>query len=96
MNTTQVVSVEPTTDMTTILVPERAAFAYSKIPFCSMESSARKQLSRTTMELSTIMPTPRTRPLVVIVFKEKPHAVIKIRDIKIDVGMELPTINDAL
>ena len=83
-------------DWTTILVPERAAFAYSRAPFFCEPSRARKQLSSTTMELSTIIPTPRTRPLMVITFKENPKRVMRIRVIRMEVGMELPTIREAL
>ena len=57
---------------------------------------ARKQLSSTTMELSTIIPTPRTRPLIVIIFNEYPKLVRRISDIRMEVGIELPTIRDAL
>ena len=57
---------------------------------------ARKQLSKTTMELSTIMPTPRTRALIVMTFKVKPTLVIRIMDTRMEVGIELPTIRDAL
>ena len=95
-NTTQVVTVEPTMDMTTMLVPARAALAKPRAPLSFSASVARKQLSSTTMELSTIMPTPSTRPLMVITFRENPQAVITIRDTRIEVGIELPTIIDAL
>ena len=96
INTTQVVRVDPRTDMATSPEPSRAAFAYSTKPFSSILSIARKQLSRTTIELSTIMPTPRTRALIVMTFKENPTRVIRIRDTRMEVGIELPTIRDAL
>ena len=95
INTTQVVSVPPTMDMTTMLVPSSAAFAYSINPFSLYSSVALKQLSSTTMELSTIMPTPRTRALIVMIFKENPALVSAIKASRMEVGMELPTISDA-
>ena len=42
------------------------------------------------------MPTPRTRALIVMTFKENPTRVIRIRDTRMEVGIELPTIRDAL
>ena len=96
INTTQVVTVEPKMEATTMLVPSRAAFAYPSAPLSCCLSMARKQLSSTTMELSTIMPTPRTRALIVMTFKVKPTLVIRIRDTRMEVGIELPTIRDAL
>ena len=42
------------------------------------------------------MPTPRTSPLMVMMFKVNPARVITIRDNRMEVGMELPTIRDAL
>ena len=56
---------------------------------------ARKQLSRTTIELSTIMPTPRVSALSVITFMVSPMAFMTIRDTRMETGMELPTIRDA-
>ena len=94
--TTQVVTVEPKMDCSTMFVPDREALAYPRRPLSSSVSMALKQLSSTTMELSTIMPTPSTRPLMVMIFREKPALVIRIRDTRMDVGMELPTIRDAL
>ena len=96
INTTQVVRVEPRTDMATRPVPSKDAFAYSTNPRPSILSMARKQLSKTTMELSTIMPTPSTSALMVMTFKVKPTLVIRIRDTRMEVGIELPTIRDAL
>ena len=95
INTTQVVMVDPIMDWITILVPSRDALAYSRAPFPPALSMALKQLSRTTMELSTIMPTPSTSPLMVIMFREKPICVMTIRDMRIEVGIELPTIREA-
>ena len=92
MNTTQVVAVEPMIDWTTIPLPLTAASAYSRKPTSSVE---RKQLSRTTIELSTIIPTPRTRALRVIMFKEKPAAHMPTRAARIEIGMEVPTIREA-
>ena len=83
-------------EATTMLVPSRAAFAYPSAPLSCCLSMALKQLSSTTMELSTIMPTPRTRPLMVMMFSVNPARVITIRDIRMEVGIELPTIRDAL
>ena len=42
------------------------------------------------------MPTPSTSALIVITFNENPAIVIAIKDIRIEVGIELPTIRDAL
>ena len=56
-NTTQVVSVEPTTDWYTTPVPFKAALENSLKPVSVV---ALKQLSSTTVELSTIIPTPNT------------------------------------
>ena len=94
--TTQVVTVDPRMDWSTMLVPDREALAYPSRPLSSSVSMALKQLSSTTMELSTIMPTPSTRPLMVMIFREKPALVIRISDTSMEVGMELPTIRDAL
>ena len=96
IKTTQVVMVDPIMEFPTIDVPSRAALLYPRIPLSSPSAVALKQLSSTTMELSTIIPTPRTRALIVMTFREKPAAVIAINAIRIDVGMELPTIRDAL
>ena len=60
-----------------------------------VSSVALKQLSSTTVELSTIIPTPSTRALRVITFRLKPISCINIRDARIDTGMELPTISEA-
>ena len=94
--TTQVVTVDPRMDWSTMLVPDREALAYPSRPLSSSVSMALKQLSSTTMELSTIMPTPSTRPLMVMIFREKPALVIRISDTSMEVGMELPTIREAL
>ena len=48
------------------------------------------------MELSTIMPTPSTRLDMVTTFKEKPMALIRIKAARMEIGMEVPTISDAL
>ena len=91
-NTTQVVSVEPITDWYTTPVPFRAALENSRNPVSSV---ALKQLSSTTVELSTIIPTPSTRALRVITLRLKPMSCISMRDDRMDTGMELPTIIDA-
>lgn len=57
---------------------------------------ALKQLSSTTIELSTIIPTPRVRALMVITLSENPIRSISINAARIDTGMELPTIREAL
>ena len=92
MNTTQVVTVPPMMDSRTAFVPSKAAFLASTKPppFVFL-----KQLSSTTMELSTIIPTPRTRLDRVMTFREKPMAFIRIRAARMDTGMEVPTIRDA-
>ena len=77
-------------------VPASADFAYPSSPLSSHASVALKQLSRTTMELSTIMPTPSTNALMVMTFRENPTLVISISESRMEVGMELPTIRDAL
>ena len=91
-NTTQVVSVEPTTDSYTRPVPSSAAFENALNPVSVV---ALKQLSSTTMELSTIIPTPNTRALRVITFIVKPTRFISTKDARMDTGMELPTISEA-
>ena len=91
-NTTQVVSVEPMTDWYTTPVPLSAAFENSLKPVSSV---ALKQLSSTTVELSTIIPTPNTRALRVMTFRLKPMSCMSIREARIDTGMELPTISEA-
>ena len=47
------------------------------------------------MELSTIMPTPRVRALMVMTFNVKPMRFIRISAASMDTGIELPTIRDA-
>ena len=42
------------------------------------------------------MPTPSTRLPSVMTFREKPMAPIKTRAARMDTGIEVPTINDAL
>ena len=73
-------------------LPSSAAWRNSANPLPLVE---RKQLSRTTMELSTIIPTPRTRPPRVSTFSEKPIVFIAMRAARIEIGMEVPTIRDA-
>ena len=48
------------------------------------------------MELSTIIPTPSTRDERVTTFKVKPIALIAINVARIEIGIEVPTIRDAL
>ena len=48
------------------------------------------------MELSTIIPTPSTKLDKVTTFKEKPITWIRIRAARIEIGIEVPTIRDAL
>ena len=91
-NTTQVVAVPPIMDCSTSPLPSRAASRYPTIPFPLVD---RKQLSSTTIELSTIIPTPSTKLLKVITFKVKPMACIRIRATRMEMGMEVPTIRDA-
>ena len=55
----------------------------------------RKQLSSTTIELSTIMPTPSTKLLRVITFRENPMALMEIRAARMEMGIDVPTIRDA-
>ena len=94
INTTQVVAVPPMMDSRTAAVPSIAAFLVSTKP--PPLSVKRKQLSRTTIELSTIIPTPRTRLDRVMTFNVKPMVFMRMRAAKIDTGMEVPTIRDAL
>jgi len=93
-NTTQVVAVPPSTDSHTRLVPSKASCIYSTNPPRRF-AVIRKQLSRTTIELSTIIPTPSVSALMVMVFKVKPIKLIKISADKMEIGMEVPTIRDA-
>ncbi len=70
INTTQVVTVEPKTEPPTVLMESMAA-SRRVLPLASVyRSIARKQASSTTVELSTIMPTPSTRADMVIMFME--------------------------
>ena len=87
------VTVLPIIDCSTMPLPSRAASRYPTMPFPLVE---RKQLSSTTMELSTIIPTPSTRLDKVTTFKEKPITWIRIRAARMEIGMEVPTIRDAL
>ena len=91
-NTTQVVAVEPMMDWSTTPLPFSAASWNLSKPLPSVE---RKQLSSTTIELSTIIPTPSTRLLSVITFREKPMTCIIISATRMDIGMDVPTIIDA-
>ena len=58
-------------------------------------SVARKQLSMTTMELSTIIPIAITRAPMVIIFRSNPRRYMITSVAKTERGMELPTIRDA-
>ena len=80
-------------DWITIPLPSRAALWNSLKPLPFVE---RKQLSRTTIELSTIMPTPRTRLPSVITFSEKPMTFIITSAARMEIGIDVPTIMDAL
>ena len=86
------VAVEPIIDWITMLLPSRAALWNSLKPFPFVE---RKQLSSTTIELSTIIPTPSTRLPKVITLSENPMTLIITRAARIDTGMDVPTIRDA-
>ena len=92
MNTTQVVTVPPMMDSRTAFVPSKAAFLASTKPppFVFL-----KQLSSTTMELSTIIPTPSTRDVSEITFKENPISDMAIKVSMIEIGIEVPTITEA-
>ena len=57
-----------------------------------IRSLERKQLSKTTMELSTIMPIAITRAPNVIIFRENPATAMTIIVTRSEIGMELPTI----
>ena len=92
INTTQVVIVPPMIDSRTIPLPSKAALEYSRKPTPFVE---RKQLSNTTMELSTIIPTPSTRELKVITFRENPAALMATSAVRMEIGMEVPTIREA-
>ncbi len=94
INTTQVVTVDAATEALTRFVPSSASFIYSTSP-PARSAVVRKQLSRTTMELSTIIPTPSVRALKVMMFIVIPMAFMAIRDTRIDTGIELPTISEA-
>ena len=97
MNTTHVVAVPPRTEAPTTLAPSRASFIYSTRPALFSDAAvALKQLSSTTIELSTIIPTPSVRALMVITLRENPIRSISINAARIETGMELPTIRDAL
>ena len=56
----------------------------------------RKHDSRMTMELSTIIPTPKTMDPSVITFREYPLAHIMTNAVRIEIGMEVATIREAL
>ena len=47
------------------------------------------------MELSTIMPTPSTREVREITFRENPIALMAISASTMEMGMDVPTITDA-
>ena len=69
-NTTQVVTVDPRTDSPTVFTASTAALRRVFTPTVTYLSIARKQASRTTIELSTIMPTPSTSADIVIMLRE--------------------------
>lgn len=83
------VAVPPRIEAIIILVPSRAASLKAVAVFQAF-SFALKQLSSTLIELSTIIPTPRTRlPRVIITFSEKPMALIRISAARMEIGMEV-------
>ena len=84
------VIIEPVIEFITIPVPSTAA---SK-KFLSLFDL--KQLSSTTMDASTIIPIPSTNEPMDIRFSEKPAARISVRATITDIGIELPTISEAL
>ena len=77
-------------EATTSVVPCSAASEKS-----GTRSLARKQLSITTLELSTIIPMAITRPPSVMIFRENPIIDMTITVINKEIGMEHPTIIDA-
>ncbi len=79
--------VEAIIEPTTPLAPCRDASLKSGI-----RSLERKQLSSTTMELSTIIPMAITSAPSVIIFREKPATAMTITVTSREIGMELPTI----
>ena len=89
------VAVPPRIEAIMILVPSKAA-SRKDVAVFPIFSFALKQLSSTLIELSTIIPTPRTRLPRVITFREKPMALIRINAARMEIGMDVPTIRDAL
>ena len=81
------VIVEATIEPATPLVPISAA---SRKP--GFLSFARKQLSSTTLELSTIIPMAITSAPSVMIFSEKPATAMTITVTSREMGMALPTI----
>ena len=88
--TTMVVMVPATMDAVTSFVPSTAAS--NRVLSLAL---LRKQLSSTTMELSTIIPTPMTRLAIVMIFNENPAKRIIINAVSTETGMELATIREA-
>ena len=95
MNTTHVVAVPPRTEAPTTLVPSSASPMNSTRP-ARFPAVALKQLSNTTMELSTIIPTPSVRALMVMILSENPIRFMSMKAARMEIGMELPTMRDAL
>ena len=93
--TTQVVRVEPRTDSPTVCIDSMAAVCLVFKPTVLYLSMALKQASSTTMELSTIIPTPRTRADIVTILREYPIAHMATSAVRMDRGMEVPTIREA-
>lgn len=89
--TTTVVRVEAVTALATIPAPSSAASLKVR---CS--SRFLKQLSSTTIALSTIMPTPMVSPPRESMLKVMPEKDMMIRVTSTEVGIEVPTISDAL
>ena len=93
--TTQVVMVEPRTDSPTVFTESRAAVCLVFKPAVEYFSMDLKQASSTTMELSTIIPTPRTSEDMVTMLREYPIAHMATRAVSMEIGIEVPTIRDA-
>ncbi len=85
--TTMVVRVLAMTAAVTSPAPSTAASAAGR-PSCRR----RKLFSSTTMELSTIMPTPMARPPRLMMFRVKPLAYISTKVAMMEKGMEMEMI----
>ena len=85
-----VVIVEAMIELVTNFAPSSAASRW-----VSWRSCRWKQLSSTTIELSTIMPTPMMSPPRETTLKEKPIMFIRMRVVSTETGIELPTMREA-